>query len=855
MRHKIALLFSTAILALSGLTGCNRPRTVIDSSIKGSFQNTKEKVDEYNDVFSESSHVSQQVLQPANAPVIKNALNTDYNTSITEAKLYEFLAAEFFGIYVYSCVNYCLQNKYEEYGLEFDDPIYGNVTNTIDPNGREALKKFNATNRFYFEMAQENNDLLFKCDWDLVPTAKELADNRSFSGIIYVNGRIARDDNLNINSFSLTSFKNSFKGYTSVLTGINFDFVNKKLFVVDANSSDYTDDSSANKEMIEKYNAGELNYEAFKGYKFNRILVGSANLTDDYRDVDYKGYFWNSTAQENDEIILNKKGVNEEIFEEKYNEVYNNLYSFKVRNTGDDLDRNNRIYADFLEDSLAYGVAKSRIYVGASDEVDYVFIEKEKLLQEIEKYIENNEGENTVELLNTLRDQILNIRDVKYLTYFSNNRYEFDANVASYYRHTTYNCTDFYYTFRDKNTNNKLIIRTQNGELTGVTLEKPHDQGLYEKYAEPYTTRTETILTYREDENGSLVLLEKINSYTRCREEDCKEEYIWKAIENTYLATLDKNNPAFKYATEYNVKNVKFYGFKTNTKTYRYNYEQLTLVNVIKENFKYEYNDKYGVYIPTSTLRRSIDAIYFGGTDHERLNIDGTYDIEINEEGDTTTIKCSYEPYIDEVMWREEFEFSSKSIDATMVVKRNDRYNYDISVSFESVGGTTSPYDEQYLVTTNASITSHLEYTDFDIPDRHYPYVSRLIYDVAYSSGTQRRRSISRNQTGDLTVTYSHSDEWGDYYLCTAPSFSTINKQTHTYEENPYLTIFNFTDKKDMLYVPLLTAGFSGCAEEVQFEVWSDYSFVGALLEGVIKSYVENDMIENEEPSEEIATL
>ena len=466
MKRKLTLLLSTAILAVSGLTGCGRKRTVIDPAIKNSFQQTEERVDEYNGVFSVSTHNVEETLQVSKqAPTIKQAPDTSGpNTRISEAKLYEFLAAEFFGVYVYSCVNYCLQNKYEENGLLFNDIIYDNVTNMIDPYGRETLAKYKATNKFFYQMGQDDNDLTFICDWDLTPSAKELADHQSFKGIIYVNGRIFRDDNLNITGFRFTSFKAANDVTRSVLTAINFDFVNKKLYVIDTNTYDDTGDGSGNKNFIDKFNAGELDYETLMSFRNERVLVGSANLTDDYRDVDYEGYFLSSSAEAGEEYVIAKGDVSEETYKEKYEEVYSNLYDFKVRIQGDDIDRSEAIKISFLEDALAFGVAKSRIYVGSNNEVDYVFIEKDKLIGEIDKYIEAHEGEDTIPLLGKLKDEIEDIRDDKYLTYFSNKTYEFDANSAAYYRHTTYTSTDFYYRFVNKKDNIKLIIRTFDGE-------------------------------------------------------------------------------------------------------------------------------------------------------------------------------------------------------------------------------------------------------------------------------------------------------------------------------------------------------------------------------------------------------
>lgn len=838
MKHKVALLFSTAVLVVAGLTGCNRPRTVIDSAIKNAFQHTEEKVDEYNDVFSESSHAVEHALQIMNAPTIKNAASDDYNTSITDAKLFEFLAAEFFGVYVYSCVNYCLQNKYEEYGLEFNDLIYGDVTNMVDPHGKEALDKYHATNRFYYEMAQDGNDLTFKCDWDLTPSVKELAEVPDFMGTIYVNGRIVRDDDLTITAFNLTSFANyRVSSRRACLTTSRFDFVNKKLYVLDASFRDTSEGNATGKEIIEKYNAGELDYETFKSYKFERLLVGSANLTDDYRDVDYEGYFWDSTAKENENVIFDKNGVDEEIYKEMYTEAYSNLFTFAVRNVGEELDRENRIKVDFLEDSLGYGIAKSKIYVGTNDQVDYVFIEKEKLLSEIDKYLEKSTDERANELMGTLREQISNIRDDKYLTYFSNDKYEFDANPASPYRYSTYNCTDFYYQFLDKNNDTRLVIRTLNGEFTDVAFKKAHDQGFYKKYSEPSTYRTETIASYVEEEDGSVVLYETINSYTKCREKECKEEYIWKTVKNTYLGTFDKDNPVFAYAKEYKVKNVAFYGFLTSTQTYRYNYEQYDLVNVINEEFKYEYSSKYNVYYPVSALRKSIDSIYYGGNDYERLNIDGTYEITFEEEDDTTTIKCYYKPYIDEVMWRPQFEDSARLIDSTIVVKRNERYNYDIMLSFESIGGTTSPYeetDDYVLNKQKVSVNAHLEYTDFEDPDRPYPYVSKQTFDVNYDDVDKL--------SGDVTLAYEKSEDIYDWFKATESGYyKSTNGSDIEISPNTGWRL----DKYDELNIPLYNSfDIIYPTKNPRCNVWSDYGFVDALLESVVRSYIENDMPE-----------
>ena len=221
---KISSLFFLVCSLPIGLAGCGHKTTTIETNIKEAYNYVREKNDSMNNALSVlSGHDKENKDTPKNLKKKIKREKDNYNTTIESAPIYDFLAEEFFSLYIFSSVNYSLQYAYEPNGVNYEDKVYGNVTNELSETYRKTLKTCGGTTPFYLEFGKEGNDLTFEVDWLRKSTLNNLSDNYNFQGCSYVNGLIKRDENLNVTEFDITCYTENDSHHIS---SSRFDFKN-----------------------------------------------------------------------------------------------------------------------------------------------------------------------------------------------------------------------------------------------------------------------------------------------------------------------------------------------------------------------------------------------------------------------------------------------------------------------------------------------------------------------------------------------------------------------------------------------------------------------------------------------------
>ena len=465
---KLLPLLAVSLVISTMTTGC-RKRSVIGQDIKDSFNYVREETDDVNIALS---RYSQEIEETRTRSIKRDpyAENTS-NAYITDAVMSEFLAEEFFGLYIFSCVNYAVQYCYEPNGIEYGDKIHASVTNELNERYREFLKSHNGTTNFYFQLDKQDNDLVFHVDWKREHNVRNVPDSPDYHGCVYVDGLIKRDEDNNVTDLYISDYLTS---YSHHISSSHYDFVNKKMCLLTerhANSDNTYDYLS----IAEQYNDGELTYQKAKEERFTRILVATADMEDDYLDVNYEGYLMNINASEDEDVSFDYGEVTESQFEEKYNEVYNSLYEFPLRYSNDELAYRKYKNVNFMDQALGYGLAKTKLFIDSKGAVHMGYIEKEELLSQIEEYKSQNElDENTISSLNALAGSILSISEENYFTVFENNNYFFDTVDASNYWHNAYKCEEFYFIFGGAALTGVLLLFENGKEITDAQYNIKH---------------------------------------------------------------------------------------------------------------------------------------------------------------------------------------------------------------------------------------------------------------------------------------------------------------------------------------------------------------------------------------------
>lgn len=523
---KLTTKYSCLFLLISSFSfsasGCGRKVTKIDTSIKEAYDYIREKNDSTNNALSIlSTHNGE--TKKARADRLKK-IEVESNSTITETPVYDFLAEEFFSLYIFSSVDYSLQYAYEPNGVNYEDKIYGNVTNELSESYRRTLKSSGGTTPFYLEFGNEGNDLTFRVDWKRKSTLKDLPDNYNFQGCTYVNGLIKRDENLNVTDLHITSYSENDSHHIS---SSHFDFKNFKLSLFTVS---YRNGKSINgNDLVKSYNHGSFNYNKFKELKFTRAMIATSAITDDYLNLNYEGYLLTSNIADEADYNFSFGSVSEALFEEKFNNVYNDIYSFPVRGDIDAFDYGSYKKVEFLDDVLGYGLDKTKIFIDSSNIAHLAYIEKETLLQSINDYLAKTTDENVRKSLNNLYGEIKNIKDSNYRTVFSNISCSFVASEGRNYWHNAYKGEDFYYCFSEESSNGVLVIRFIGTDIESASFNIKHRVDGTET-----TTGGEPIVTYEPAEEEGFFYKHETNIYyATCL--DCGEKVPnWKGYLISY---------------------------------------------------------------------------------------------------------------------------------------------------------------------------------------------------------------------------------------------------------------------------------------------------------------------------------
>ena len=552
--------------------GCGHRVTEIDANIKEAYDYIREKNDSTNNALSVlSAHNDDNKNAPADRLMKKVILEeSNYNSAIERTPIYDFLAEEFFSLYIFSSVNYSLQYAYEPNGVNYEDKIYGNVTNELSESYRRTLKSSGGTTPFYLEFGSEGNNLTFRVDWKRKSTLEGLPDNYNFRGCTYVNGLINRDENLNVTDLHITSYTENDSHHIS---SSHFDFKNAKLSLFTAS---YRNGKSINgKALVESYNNGTFNYNKFKELKYTRAMVATSAITDDYLNLNYEGYLLTSNIDNDSDYNFSADSVNEALFEEKFNNVYNDIYAFPVRGDADAFNYGSYRKVKFLDDVLGYGLDKTRLFIDSSNTAHLTYIEKETLLKSINDYLAKTTDENVRGSLNKLYSEINSIKDSDYRTVFSKNGCTFVASEGRNYWHNAYKGQDFYYCFAEDSSNGVLVIRFVGTDIEGASFNIKH------RINQNESTEGKKTVTYEPaEEVGFYYKYETDIFYATCL--DCEELVpSWKGEIIFYGSFVDYDGSA------------EFRGVPIYDTTYRYDQALATWRCVGGRMQEYKYDEEF----------------------------------------------------------------------------------------------------------------------------------------------------------------------------------------------------------------------------------------------------------------------
>lgn len=660
-------------IAVPTLTSCSNDEiqpSVIDENIKESFTSIREQTDEFNGAFSKLSSIYDDSLESRRS-INKLSQEQDYNASISNSVLHEFMAEEYFGLYVFSCVNYCVQYLYEPNGINIGDKIWGQVTNELNESYREFLKVHNGSTNFYFQLEEVDNDLVFYVDWQRQHNVPDVPDDYNYHGCTRVDGLIKRNDNNDVEELYIANYLDNDSHHISCS---HYDFINKKVQLFTARHNGKN--KFVSKEIVNAFNGGTLNYQKIKDYHFNRVLIASSNLTNDYSELDYDGYLY--TFNDNgEEIVFEDGGALEPSFENKYNEVYDSIYDFSIRDDRNSLKCNEHRRVNFLDKSLEYGLAKTKLYIDSKNAVHLAFIEKSDLLNRINSYKETATDENVLNGLNSLHSKIEGVKDVDYMSSYNKNGFVFNTIKGKNYWHNAYKCEDFYYTYGGESFNGLLVIRVDEQSFTNVVFNIKH------KYNDDggWGTPSTPVKTYESYQDGRYLLETEIEDYYGVCE-ICGEMIPTYRIESINVVSLDKTTRIFEvqylsYEYDYDLCVFKpFSGFK-----YEYEYD--------------EYNDRYEC-VYSAQLECNENTNYEIYPMYEYF-----YDNYVTDDGDKTkVVKATY-------FKNNWLKTSTVFFDAEVEVEKVATNKFNLTSYFE----TNTMYEGVYYRTSQMEGTYELEVT------------------------------------------------------------------------------------------------------------------------------------------------
>lgn len=603
---RIHLAFLATAVAFAAMTGCasGKKKTHIDQGIKDAFAFANDRIDESNLSLALSAKANPLEKQ-------KQSLRADEEKPVDlSCSIADFLAEEFFGLYIFDCVNYCVQYAYEDNGIAFGDRIYAEVDNELNSYYRSYLKEHHATTAFYFQMVQEQNDLLFYVDWPRETRQNgQTIEGNTQVGCVYADGKIVRGESgaaeeLYIACLTLANAPH--------IIASHYDFVNRhfELFTIRASVPTF-----GNQEFVDAFNAGTLDYAQWKEWGFDRTVVATANMAEDYLDAEYEGYFADAPIDE----------ASAPAFASKYAETYEKTRGIPLRDDRNAMNHSQVKKVNFLNDSLDYGLAKTKILIDDENIPHLCYIPKETFIGMIDDFLKTDLEEGVASGMRTLRNKLSAIKDKDYRTTFDDGSLSLKTSSSTYYWHNAYRCEEYALSLTNSKTGRAVRF---------------HENGVA-------ITDAESLIYHHYPINGQQV------SYNPELHEDVRDGFYYVEVgegefdEIDYfeiLVTCDRCGELFpiyrresiyrgSFVEPENEEDNGFRGVLRQISEYEYDFQTARMTLLNRTDYKYIKDEENGFLLleEVEYYYGVYGSVYFGGGFQ--------YSYDFSHEGDATTLR------------------------------------------------------------------------------------------------------------------------------------------------------------------------------------------------------------------------
>ncbi len=603
---RIHLAFLATAVAFAAMTGCasGKKKTHIDQGIKDAFAFANDRIDESNLSLALSAKANPLEKQKQSLR-IEEEKPVDLSCSIAD-----FLAEEFFGLYIFDCVNYCVQYAYEDNGIAFGDRIYAEVDNELNSYYRSYLKEKHATTAFYFQMVQEQNDLLFYVDWPRETRQNgQTIEGNTQVGCVYADGKIVRGESGAAEELYIACL--TMGGAPHIITS-HYDFVNRQfeLFTIRASVPTF-----GNQEFVDAFNAGTLDYAQWKEWGFDRTIVATANMAEDYLDADYEGYFADAPISEEFAPA----------FASKYAETYEKTRGIPLRDDRNAMNHSQVKKVNFLNDSLDYGLAKTKILIDDENIPHLCYIPKETFIGMIDDFLKTDLEEDVASGMRTLRNKLSAIKDKDYRTTFDDGSLSLKTSSSTYYWHNAYRCEEYALSLTDSKTGRAVCFH-ENGvaiiDAESIVYHHYHTNGQSIGHDPASAEDIRSDFHYEEVGDGVFDEISYFETLVTC--DRCGELFPIYRSESIYRGS---------FVEPENEEDNGFRGVLRQNSEYEYDFQTARLALVNRTDYLFEQDEENDV------LFLKAAETYAGVNGVARYCTGYRFSYEFAQEGDVTTLR------------------------------------------------------------------------------------------------------------------------------------------------------------------------------------------------------------------------